>query len=309
MLRTIDRNSAQLQRVARTSWPIRAVATGCGSPSASSTCASWPKSRCTPARRPPPRPGQGLLEGRPLRARVRRPHPAAPASREPAVQRHQVLAPGRAGTVVVDVLEDFARSSCRTRAPASRIRPLPTVRALLPPGGAMEMGVPGTGLGLAIAKSVAEAHDGFVDIVDTPGWSTTFRVFLPLRTRPTRPRGALDPGLTPRPDVLAPVGPGAAPAVTSFSTRTKSGTTRCGARRAQPAATPTGEFRARTRSAYPRRPSVGGPARDGPGPGCRHPPRDVRRIRPHCRRKGSYASSMVSVSSPTHWASVVSPIG
>jgi PAS domain S-box-containing protein len=45
-----------------------------------------------------------------------------------------------------------------------------------------EAGVPGTGLGLAIAKSVAEAHEGFVDIVDTPGWSTTFRVFLPLRT-------------------------------------------------------------------------------------------------------------------------------
>ena len=45
-----------------------------------------------------------------------------------------------------------------------------------------EMGVPGTGSGLAIAKSVAEAHEGFVDIVDTPGWSTTFRVFLPLRT-------------------------------------------------------------------------------------------------------------------------------
>ncbi len=45
-----------------------------------------------------------------------------------------------------------------------------------------EMGVPGTGLGLAIAKSVAEAHEGFVDIVDTPGWSTTFRVFLPMRT-------------------------------------------------------------------------------------------------------------------------------
>jgi PAS domain S-box-containing protein len=45
-----------------------------------------------------------------------------------------------------------------------------------------EMGVPGTGLGLAIAKSVAEAHEGFVDIVDTSGWSTTFRVFLPMRT-------------------------------------------------------------------------------------------------------------------------------
>jgi signal transduction histidine kinase len=43
-----------------------------------------------------------------------------------------------------------------------------------------EMGVPGTGLGLAIAKSVAEAHEGFLDIVDTPGWSTTFRAYLPL---------------------------------------------------------------------------------------------------------------------------------
>ncbi len=51
----------------------------------------------------------------------------------------------------------------------------------------MEMGVPGTGLGLAIAKSVAEAHDGFVDISDTPGWSTTFRVFLPLRTSVASP--------------------------------------------------------------------------------------------------------------------------
>jgi PAS domain S-box-containing protein len=50
-----------------------------------------------------------------------------------------------------------------------------------------EMGVPGTGLGLAIAKSVAEAHEGFVDIVDTPGWSTTFRVFLPLQTSPVSP--------------------------------------------------------------------------------------------------------------------------
>jgi PAS domain S-box-containing protein len=47
---------------------------------------------------------------------------------------------------------------------------------------ATEAGVPGTGLGLAIAKSVAEAHDGFVDVVDTEGWSTTFRVLIPLRT-------------------------------------------------------------------------------------------------------------------------------
>jgi PAS domain S-box-containing protein len=46
----------------------------------------------------------------------------------------------------------------------------------------LEQGVPGTGLGLAIAQSVAEAHEGFVDIADTPGWATTFRVFIPLRT-------------------------------------------------------------------------------------------------------------------------------
>ncbi len=53
-----------------------------------------------------------------------------------------------------------------------------------------ELGVPGTGLGLAIAKSVAEAHEGFVDIVDTPGWSTTFRVFLPLRASVAASRSA-----------------------------------------------------------------------------------------------------------------------
>jgi signal transduction histidine kinase len=53
-----------------------------------------------------------------------------------------------------------------------------------------EKGVPGTGLGLAIAQSVAEAHEGFVDIVDTPGWSTTFRVFLPLRTTAASTRTA-----------------------------------------------------------------------------------------------------------------------
>lgn len=42
-----------------------------------------------------------------------------------------------------------------------------------------EQGVPGSGLGLAIAKSVAEAHEGTIEVVDTSGWSTTFRVLLP----------------------------------------------------------------------------------------------------------------------------------
>jgi hypothetical protein len=58
-----------------------------------------------------------------------------------------------------------------------------------------EKGVPGTGLGLAIAKSVAEAHEGFIDIVDTKGWSTTFRVYLPLRRAPQSPKNAWEGGI------------------------------------------------------------------------------------------------------------------
>jgi PAS domain S-box-containing protein len=85
--------------------------------------------------------------------------------------------------VVVDVIEDFARILVQDEGPGipedDRSQLFERFYRL---AAAMEMGVPGTGLGLAIAKSVAEAHDGFVDIVDTPGWSTTFRVFLPLRS-------------------------------------------------------------------------------------------------------------------------------
>ncbi|HTU40007.1 MAG TPA: PAS domain-containing sensor histidine kinase [Acidimicrobiales bacterium] len=85
--------------------------------------------------------------------------------------------------VIVDSADAYARVHVRDEGPG------------IPPGerdqlferfyrlaSSNEAGVPGTGLGLAIAKSVAEAHEGFVDITDTPGWSTTFRVFLPLRT-------------------------------------------------------------------------------------------------------------------------------
>ena len=67
-------------------------------------------------------------------------------------------------------------------------------------------GVPGTGLGLAIAKSVVEAHDGSVDIVDTPGWSTTFRVLLPLNRRPAAPVPVAPPA---PPAAPVPVAPGA----------------------------------------------------------------------------------------------------
>jgi PAS domain S-box-containing protein len=85
--------------------------------------------------------------------------------------------------VVVDMIDDFARILVHDDGPgipeADRSQLFERFYRL---AAAMEAGVPGTGLGLAIAKSVAEAHEGFVDIVDTPGWSTTFRVFLPLRT-------------------------------------------------------------------------------------------------------------------------------
>ena len=45
-----------------------------------------------------------------------------------------------------------------------------------------EQGIPGSGLGLAIVRSVAEAHEGTVAVIDSPGWSTTFRVLLPRAT-------------------------------------------------------------------------------------------------------------------------------
>ncbi|MDA8359516.1 MAG: PAS domain-containing sensor histidine kinase [Actinomycetota bacterium] len=51
-------------------------------------------------------------------------------------------------------------------------------------------GVPGSGLGLAIVKSVVDAHGGTIEVVDVPGWSTTFRVHLPAlgaTSDPTEP--------------------------------------------------------------------------------------------------------------------------
>ena len=84
--------------------------------------------------------------------------------------------------VVVDAVDTFARVQVLDNGPGipegERAQLFERFYRL---ASATELGVPGTGLGLAIAKSVAEAHEGFVDIADTEGWSTTFRVFLPLR--------------------------------------------------------------------------------------------------------------------------------
>jgi PAS domain S-box-containing protein len=86
--------------------------------------------------------------------------------------------------VVVDSVDTFARVQVLDEGPGIPEAERPQLfERFYRLASTTESGVPGTGLGLAIAKSVAEAHEGFVDIVDTPGWSTTFRVFLPLRQR------------------------------------------------------------------------------------------------------------------------------
>jgi signal transduction histidine kinase len=85
--------------------------------------------------------------------------------------------------VIVDAVDTFARVQVQDDGPGIPVSERDQLfERFYRLASTTETGVPGTGLGLAIAKSVAEAHEGFVDIVDTPGWSTTFRVFLPLRT-------------------------------------------------------------------------------------------------------------------------------
>ena len=42
----------------------------------------------------------------------------------------------------------------------------------------------GTGLGLAIVSAIMQAHEGGVDVVETPGGGATFRLRFPLLTAP-----------------------------------------------------------------------------------------------------------------------------
>ena len=46
----------------------------------------------------------------------------------------------------------------------------------------------GSGLGLAIVSSIIAAHNGSVDVVETPGGGATFRVSLPIAGSPAAPQ-------------------------------------------------------------------------------------------------------------------------
>lgn len=106
--------------------------------------------------------------------------------------------PGGRVLVIVDTADAYARVQVHDEGPGipkgERDQLFERLYRL---SSSTDLGVPGTGLGLAMAKSVAEAHEGFVDIVDTPGWSTTFRVFIPRSNlHRIRPDG-VEPIVTP----------------------------------------------------------------------------------------------------------------
>ena len=188
MLQTIERNAEQLQRVAED----LLADPGAGRGLRVSFIGARP---APPCRRSGPR-HPDLSHRGGCRASTLEPGDEVPIFGDPT-RLHQLLGNllsnaikfsprGGRVQVIVDNADAYARVSVRDEGPGiPRGERDQLFERFYRLASSTEAGVPGTGLGLAIAKSVAEAHEGFVDIVDTPGWSTTFRVFLPLRTTAT----------------------------------------------------------------------------------------------------------------------------
>ena len=238
---------------------------------ATSTCRPWPPRRSTPWR--PARPDRGIAAGRrDLRAGhgPRRPAPSPPAAWQPALQRRQVHAAGGPGGR--PGRRRSGPSSCSRSSTPGPASPTAEREQLFERfyrlASASEQGIPGSGLGLAIAKSVVEAHAGTIEIVDMPGWSTTFRG-APARRRPA----PTPPGPTARrgpqvggdgPARAAGTGDRAAP-----SGRTATADTR---RDSRPPAEPGAGGRRCLRTVSRRRPRARrGYAQVRPGPGGGHP--------------------------------------
>ncbi len=68
-------------------------------------------------------------------------------------------------------------------------------------------GIGGTGLGLAISMSIAEAHDGTIEVADRRGPGTTFVVTLPLRSDASKSAGEAHPGAASRRPAPPAIGP------------------------------------------------------------------------------------------------------
>ena len=139
----------------------------------------WP--RCCATRSPQPRSARTKCSSRPS-CRRRCPscaatRPAAPARRQPDLERDQVLGlrrRGRGSRPARRRARDRPRPRRGTRDP--RRTPGPDLREVRP---RRRPAKPGTGLGLFLSRSFAEAHGGSLDVESRPGEGAIFTLTSP----------------------------------------------------------------------------------------------------------------------------------
>ena len=111
--------------------------------------------------------------------RPRRRGAAAPARRQPDLERDQVLGLGRRGRRSRPAPTTATSSSASaTRDPGSA--PSTRRRSSRSSAGSPGSAKPGTGLGLFLSRSFAEAHGGSLDVESTPGEGAVFTLRLPV---------------------------------------------------------------------------------------------------------------------------------